>query len=934
MSNMQMGRIMSLAVAMPFLAAASGFPMSPAPKGDSSAGTGRKFIGLCFDTMFNSPSNILAHADALDAVPWLDGLAIGLRDIVLRAQGDSTITTETCRLMQRGVRWTHEAIAGELPVFREIVRHPSMRESFLLAWISPAGKSNRIAWNDDEEWKLFADNMATLAWFAKEAGLKGLMLDPEEYSGALQYLYQPGDASSFKECSMLARQRGREVFSAVFREYPDICLFFLWTMEHHVRAFSGRGETDPRQISDDCGELLPYFYNGMLDVIPPEARFVDGAEHYSLSATKDMYWKGALNQLVGARSFVAPENWAKYRAQILAGNTHYLDMFSVSANPKSHWYHGPVDGSRLEHLRRNVEQSIQSADEYVWIYGENGRLIDWKGGPTKHQGANVRLWEDQIPGLSETLLMAKDPDRLMELRMAERRRDGTLANLAEGQLALPCSSSLEDSVRHMELAPPPSVKGVRPGERYIVRQRYRFALREGAPSLRVAWRKGGQPVAEKAAAAMSDEPSKPGDWRWARVCATVPEGADELVVEVAADLFPGDTVSAAATEVFKLEDAPAAAGALADAKPAVTPLPAASTHKWAFDEAAKKLSDGNWTLSAAYARGDPSKSTLAVNGNGASGAGVLDFRRVEADTGKKVVFISGFARNQAITALVAPDLTAVGMDGLKFCNSLRSVAVSPDVGQLAMSCFAYSTNLVHFSPTTFKETALLGGSAFLGCTSLTGDFSYAGTNAVPGALFQDTAITSFRAPRCRSLGQRCLAGCRKLETAVFAEDMAFADDEARTAYLMGERGRAGLLVNLMPKNNRAGELKTQRSLAARLSPAPCVKGVRPGELYGVSLSMKATAIGGSPFFRVKWRGEGRPLAWDTERPFAMKGPRADGVWRTGGILVRVPQGADELVLDAGADVRPGDSFTFDKVEIFKLGDPPPAWPEGSEQPKQ
>ena len=98
--------------------------------------------------------------------------------------------------------------------------------------------------------------------------------------------------------------------------------------------------------------------------------------------------------------------------------------------------------------------------------------------------------------------------------------------------------------------------------------------------------------------------------------------------------------------------------------------------------------------------------------------------------------------------------------------------------------------------------------------------------------------------------------------------------------------------------------------------------------------MKATAAAGSPYFRVKWRGEGRPLAWDTERPFAMKGPRENGVWRRGEVLVRVPPGADELVLDVGADVRAGESFEFDKVEIFKLGEPLPAWPGEAERPKQ
>jgi hypothetical protein len=118
-----------------------------------------------------------------------------------------------------------------------------------------------------------------------------------------------------------------------------------------------------------------------------------------------------------------------------------------------------------------------------------------------------------------------------------------------------------------------------------------------------------------------------------------------------------------------------------------------------------------------------------------------------------------------------------------------------------------------------------------------------------------------------------------------------------------------------------------------ISPRPSVKGVKSGELYGVSVSCRKTAFTGSDFFRIKWLKDGRQLAWNTERPFGMKGMRENGVWRTGSVLARVPSEADELVLEAGATVKPGETFEFDKVEIFKLGDPLPAWPAECEREK-
>jgi hypothetical protein len=41
----------------------------------------------------------------------------------------------------------------------------------------------------------------------------------------------------------------------------------------------------------------------------------------------------------------------------------------------------------------------------------------------------------------------------------------------------------------------------------------------------------------------------------------------------------------------------------------------------------------------------------------------------------------------------------------------------------------------------------------------------------------------------------------------------------------------------------------------------------------------------------------------------------------------------EFVLEAGATVKLGETFEFDKVEIFKLGDPLPAWPAECEREK-
>ena len=818
------GRIIVMGlVAAGFAASASA--MTP-------GGGRKKFVALNFDVFLNSPSNVLAHAEKLNAVPWLDGVTVMLRDVPVKTADGETVLSESTRLMKLGHTWSRDGVRDQIPYLRGIVGYPRLKESFLMAWITPSGKENRISWSDDAGWKLFAENLAVLAWLAKESGLKGLMLDPEEYSAALQYFYTAAEKDlTFADCARLARQRGREVFSRVFAEFPDGVYFFLWTFEHHVRHFADAGSTDPQGVSDDAGELLSCFFNGMLDVMPPTVRFVDGAEHYSLTATKDMYWKDALNQLVGAHAFVAPENWAKYRGQLLVGNTHYLDMFSQLSNPRSHWHHGPVNGSRLEHLRLNLVQSLQVADEYVWVYGEGGRLIDWACGPTQWQTDKRKLWEDQIPGLSETMMLAKDPDALFELRKAECAARGELKNLVAGSANLPAKFAFTGEAKHFASRVTRSVKGVRPKEVYEVGQRINFKMDGGHPDLVVSWRAKGRDVPAEAQPPLAYFPGEPKKRPyWLRGFVTVPEGADEMVLTFAADLRPGESASAAQTEVFKVCDAP-------------EPAAAASGGKWTFDEKKRRLTDGNWDLLATYEEGDATKTRLAVNGTKAVGSGALDFTNVERDTGKKVVRLDRFNRNGNLTALVGPDV----------------------------------------------------------CT----------------------------------FGSSALGGCTNLTQLSFGDAKAFADEQERRTFLREGRSRAGALVNLVPRDAPKFEnLRLARYLNVLLEPRPSVR-VKSGELYGVSLSCRMTAYAGYRFFYVKWRKDGQPLAKDTERMFTMRGPRQDGTWRPATALVRAPAEADELVLEVGGTLEAvGETLEYDKVEIFKLGEPLPVWPAECERERE
>ena len=791
-------------------------------------GIDKKYVGLFFDVFSTTPSNILANADQFaEHAPYLDGVAIGLHDVQAVVGEGSVVTAQFHQIMSPTQRWTRDAVKDQLPYLKEIAKKPHLEESLLLFWMTPA--KERIRWDDDKGWANYAENMATVAWLAKQAGLKGLMLDPEEYGaqgGKLAQYIQSHEDPPFPETARLARQRGREVFSRVFKEFPDAVIFSLWCFKKFRFWLDSGRQPYPGNYADDSGELLQHFLNGLLDVLPPEARVVEGAEAYSRSSLDHWYAYSFISDATSELALVAPENVAKYRSQFYFGNTHYFDMYTMSANPKSHWYFGPVDGSRLEHLRLNLEQSLLVATKYVWLYGEkSGKLFNWRDGHYSKQ----KTWEEVIPGMTETIMLVKDPLGLAAQRKAALKKVRKLVNLAADAKGVVLERSGDAREFHQDEKAMPSIKGLNPGERLYATVQVaehaadKVSFRDGAAIPRVFWRKDGRRTSAKPVP-MEVHRDRERDKRGhvpADVTVEVPKDADELVFDFGASLLCEESVGYQRLEVCNLLD------------PA-RPVRNEHAGKWTFDAGKKTLSDGVWTL---YATLDDASGTLAVHGADAKtvGSGVLDFSTIKADTGYPVTRLGNLRRNPLLTALVAPDVTdAKGC--LYGCTNVTTVKVG-DIG--------------------VPESA---------------------TNS-PAAI---------RIARLRNLG------CSIQRKTEF-----------RT---LGHR----------------------RKMFSRMRPEQevCVKGVKPGELYSVGLSMKRHGPG-FVYINARFRGDGKPVNSKEKFPaIAMSEPRVkEDVWRSGEVVVRVPEGADEIWLDISTELIEGHSrFEFRDFQVYKIGDPLPVWP--------
>ena len=841
----------------------------------SVCGHQKKHIGLLFDVMNTTPSNILSNAENFAAyAPYLDGVSICLNNVLVNDDRGNVVTSAHFKIMSSTDRWTRDAVRKYIPTLREISKKPHLTESFLLFWMTPHDSAGRLNWADDKAWANYAENMATVAWLAKEGWMKGLMLDPEEYSRASQYSHTRKDPP-YDECARLARKRGREVFSRVFMEYPDAVLFTLWYFSGLRGYADGLNLTNPTASIEDRGGLAHHFYNGILDVLPPQARIVDGCEHYSLSATKFQYFLNANSILTSVLPFVLPENITKYRSQVLAGNTMFLDMYTQTANPKSRWYHGPVDGSRLEHLRRNFVQSLSTATEYVWIYAEkSGKLFNWSNG----HYSKVKTWEENIPGMTETFMLAKDPARWAAIRREKLAAEGKLVNLMADATPLKIVNppvTKEYDYRHRKM---PIVKNVRPGDRYILWVSARASVGISAkPSAgrresvcpRVIWLKGNKQVGE---ISYLDVPAAVTN-AMTRIegIVTAPDGADSFIFDLACRLKADENVEyrypsvCNALDPVKIEY-PLTPIELAVGSPELLERPKppseedfsmldggglelddtkvkktknekpASFLKWKLDLGRNRLFNGHWMLRAWERKG---KLYVSGFGSETTGGGVLDLRNVKKDIGRDIDEIDGFRDYQGITALVSPGVKRLGIRSFMGCTNLRACVV----GDILMSTKP-------MSPIS-RRIALLN------------------------------YISQYKG--------------------LIDTDIRF---NQRHNIISGH--------TVVPKNT--------------------VKNVKPGELYNFMASMRRYGPGSVNILCRFRDANGRFTG--ASRSLSLKQPRVDGLWRDGEAVLRAPKDAAEACFEIRTELYEGnDVIEVDKFKIYKIGDPIPPWPEQFELEK-
>ena len=508
-----------------------------------------KCIAHGWDLLNVTPEEVLANASSF-ADTGLDGVTLMVRE----NYGEGRSISFSHGLPDSV--WPIDArnlLKGKIGVFRQIVKYPCLGESFLNVWWSPMRR--RIPWTDDASWANFATNMATAAWLAKEGGLRGLVIDNEDYFKAKQFDWNKTNDLSYAETLALARQRGREVFGAIFKEYPNAVILAFWLYSQEAINH----KPVPRRMDNFSYErrrLWPSFLDGMWDVIPQDVRVVDGNEWgYDFMASRGDHLRSACDQRLRFGRVVAPEHLYRFRAQMGVGFGMYLDNYAKGISCK--WYPG-TNPDPIATFRDNLAQINYATEDYVWFYGERSTWVRWKGLKAK-KWEKLPSWNETLPGLYDVIEQAKDPFLFATKRVRSGEAVNLVTNLIEQTTYWhdPEVSCAQTNVLSGVLSAEGEGRGVfqihlggvSPGDRFAI-----SVVASGTVSTgQVCWRKDRSWNWDRMPISYLEFDAVDGgdDFRGATIV-TAPAGADELVFQPSVNLDQGESVSYRDVTIIRL----------------------------------------------------------------------------------------------------------------------------------------------------------------------------------------------------------------------------------------------------------------------------------------------------------------------------------------------------------------------------------------------
>jgi len=385
---------------------------------------GKKLVALGWEFIYTSPTEIAEHADSYRGT----GISGGVFNLFGTLPDGTRLNTNR---LPEDPAWTREAFAADEAALKKLTQLPEFQFSFIDAVRCPR---KRHAWTDDAFWSDYVNKVRIVAAIAHDTGMVGLSVDNEDYGRCKQFYFQ-NDDGDFDSVAKLARQRGCEIFSAIFAEFPNARIHFdrlyaneLWNYYY--------GADDPRAVVRARGDLWVHFLDGALEALPPTGVFYEGDESgYRYDSVFHDALESRSRNLLDLARVAAPELREKYRAQVRLALPIYMDRYE-GQKPGSRYWLDPIGGSLVAKFERNLHDALVASDDYVWLYTEASYFGRWQRDPKEKRNSRAPhpTWEERIPGMTDILNSMQHPREFAERRINELKTSGKLRNLLPSRL--------------------------------------------------------------------------------------------------------------------------------------------------------------------------------------------------------------------------------------------------------------------------------------------------------------------------------------------------------------------------------------------------------------------------------------------------------------------------------------------------------------------
>jgi hypothetical protein len=404
-------------------AAAAGKP-SPTAKLGPAIGSEKKLIKWGLD----SPNSAYVRKNIVEMEKWpFDGICI---DADLHRDGRSAPLGNGLLFSTR--RFTYEELRHIVDDLRA-TRFTRFSDNFMIMGIGldplvfrdenwgydPEKHVEQLTspdWFNDAEFAVLVANWALAARICREAGLKGFMMDVEQWNAPQPWNYRflkahhAGDFPSFDECVQKWRQRGREVMAAVCEQYPGIVIInYQGAQQVAYDSINWSVEPDPQlsPLANASYGLLASFLDGMLEGIPDRsaATLVDGGPLYH--ATLDRRFKDYRN-VTYRKSLQVSAVPQAFKQHLRLAFATWIDGRGWGTYPWSQtppYHENQFTPAELEH---SLYFALLNADTYAWLWNEKAIFFPQTGKAQVLFGPQATVNDDYRRALGNV----KNPHRL------------------------------------------------------------------------------------------------------------------------------------------------------------------------------------------------------------------------------------------------------------------------------------------------------------------------------------------------------------------------------------------------------------------------------------------------------------------------------------------------------------------------------------------